>query len=95
MAEALYPPEGLVSDLAAFGFGEEREKGADAGVERHCAITAWGLDVALRWVGRHQPVLASMPYQSGFFGILRDGLGHPPWAGIPGTCRPTWWPASS
>ena len=45
-------PEGVVAELAAFGFGKVREKGANAGVERHYAITAWGLDVALRRV-RH------------------------------------------
>ena len=72
MAEALYPPEGLVSDFAAFGFGEEREKGADAGVERNCAITAWGLDVALRRVRHDQPVLAPLPYQPAFLRSRRN-----------------------
>ena len=56
LAEALDAPEGVVAELAAFGFGKVREKGANAGVERDYAITAWGLDVALRRVRHHQPV---------------------------------------
>ena len=56
VAEPLNAPEGVVADLAAVGFGIEREKGANAGVERHYAITARGLNVALRRVRHDQPV---------------------------------------
>ena len=56
VAEALNAPEGVVAELAAVGFGKVREKGANARVERHYAITAWGLNVALRRVRHHQPV---------------------------------------
>ena len=58
MTEALDAPEGVVAELAAVGFGEVREKGANAGVERHYAITAWGLNVGLRWVRDNEPVEA-------------------------------------
>ena len=56
MAEPLNAPEGVVAELAAFGFGKVREKGANARVERDYAITAWGLDVALRRVRNDEPV---------------------------------------
>ena len=76
MTESLDTPEGLVCDLAAIGFGKEREEGAYTWVERHCAITSWGLDVALRGVGYRQPVIASLLYQSAFLVSFRNSLGH-------------------
>ncbi len=77
MAEPLDAPEGVVAELAAFGFGKVGEKGANAGVERHYAITAWGLNVALRRVRNDEPVPAVLPHQSAFFVLRRDGFGHP------------------
>ena len=50
VAEPLDAAKGVVAELAAVGFGKVGEKGANAGVERHYAITAWGLNVALRRV---------------------------------------------
>ena len=70
-------PEGVVAELAAFGFGKVREKGANARVKRHYAITAWALDVALRRVRGNEPVTAPFLHQSAFFVPCRDGLGHP------------------
>ena len=70
-------PEGVVADLAAVGFGKVREKGANAGVERHYAITAWGLNVALRRVRNDEPVQAAFLHQSAFFVLRRNGFGHP------------------
>ena len=70
MTEPLDAPEGVVAELAAFGFGEVREKGANAGVECHYAITAWGLNVALRWVRNAEPVPAALLHQSAFFVLL-------------------------
>ena len=77
MAEPLDAPEGVVADLAAVGFGKVGEKGANAGVERHYAITAWGLDVALRRVRDGEPVEAALLHQSAFFVLRRDDLSHP------------------
>ena len=57
--------------------GKVREKGANARVERDHAITAWGLNVALRWVGNDQPVQATFLHQSAFLLPRRNGLGHP------------------
>ena len=56
VAEPLDAPEGVVAELAAVGFGKVGEKGANAGVERHYAITAWGLNVVLRRVRNNEPV---------------------------------------
>ena len=67
VAEALNAPEGVVADLAAVGFGKVREKGANARVERHYAITAWGLDVALRWVRHDQPIEAALLHRDNLF----------------------------
>ena len=80
VAEALDAPEGVVAELAAVGFGKVGEKGANAGVERHYAITAWGLDVALRRVRNDEPVSAALLHQSAFFVLRRDGFGHPQWS---------------
>ena len=77
VAEPLDAAEGVVAELAAFGFGIVREKGANARVKRHYAITAWGLNVALRRVRDNEPVSAALLYQSAFFVPRRDGLGHP------------------
>ena len=77
MAEPLDAPEGVVAELAAVGFGKVGEKGANAGVERHYAITAWGLDVALRRVRDGEPVEAALLHQSAFFVLRRNGLSHP------------------
>ena len=77
MTEPLDAAEGVVAELAAFGFGKVREKGANAGVERHYAITAWGLNVALRRVRNDEPVSAALLHQSAFFVLRRDGFGHP------------------
>ena len=52
VAEPLDAPEGVVAELAAFGFGKVGETGANAGVERHYAMTACGLNVALHRVVR-------------------------------------------
>ena len=60
VAEPLDAAEGVVAELAAVGFGKVREKGANAGVERDYAITAWGLDVALRRVRDNEPVEAAL-----------------------------------
>ena len=76
MAEALDAPEGVVAELAAVGFGKVGEKGANAGVERHYAITAWGLNVALRRVRYDQPIEAALLYQPAFFVLRWNGLGH-------------------
>ena len=70
VTEPLDTAKGEVAELAAFGFGEVREKGANAGVERHYAITAWGLSVALRRVRHDAPVAAAFLYQSAFFVLL-------------------------
>ena len=67
VAEPLDAAEGVVADLAAFGFGKVGEKGANAGVERHYAITAWGLNVALRRVRDNEPVSAALLHESAFF----------------------------
>ena len=77
MAEPLDAPEGVVAELAAVGFGKVREKGANAGVERNYAITAWGLNVALRRVRDGEPVEAALLHQPAFFVLRRDGFGHP------------------
>ena len=77
VAEPLDAAEGVVAELAAVGFGKVREKGANAGVERHYAITAWGLNVALRRVRDNEPVSAALLYQSAFLLPRRDGLSHP------------------
>ena len=77
MAEPLDAPEGVVAELAAVGFGKVREKGANAGVERHYAITAWGLNVALRRVRDGEPVKAAFLHQSAFFVLCWDGFSHP------------------
>ena len=77
VAQSLDAPKSPVANLAAVGFGEVREKGANAGVERYHAITTWGLDVALRRVRNHQPVQATFLHQSTFLLPRRDGLGHP------------------
>ena len=77
MAEPLDAPEGVVAELAAVGFGKVGEKGANAGVERHYAITAWGLNVALRRVRNDEPVEAALLHQPAFFVLRRDGFGHP------------------
>ena len=77
VAEPLDTPEGVVAELAAFGFGKVREKGANAGVERHYAITAWGLDVALRRVRNDQPIEAALLHQPAFLLPRRNGLSHP------------------
>ena len=47
------------------------------GVERDYAITAWGLNVALRRVRNDEPVAAALLHQSAFFVLRRDGFGHP------------------
>lgn len=73
---------GSVSDFAAFGFGEEREEGTDAGVERDYAITTWSLNVALRRVGHRQPVEASLPHHPVFLRIFRNAFGHSQGSGI-------------
>ena len=73
-------PEGVVAELSAVGFGKVREKGANAGVECHYAITAWGLNVGLRWVRDNEPVPATLLHQSAFFVLRRDGFGHPQWS---------------
>ena len=62
---------------SAFGFGKVREKGANAGVERHYAITAWGLDVALRRVRDGEPIEAALLHQPAFLVPRRDDLSHP------------------
>ena len=77
VAEPLDAPEGVVADLAAVGFGKVGEKGANAGVERHYAITAWGLDVALRRVRYDQPIEAALLHQPAFFLPRRNDLSHP------------------
>ena len=77
VAEPLDAAEGVVAELAAFGFGKVGEKGANAGVERHYAITAWGLNVALRRVRDGEPVEAAFLHQSAFFVLRRNGFGHP------------------
>ena len=77
VAEPLDTAKGVVAKLAAFGFGKVREKGANAGVERHYAITAWGLNVALRRVRNDEPIEAAFLHQSAFFVLRRDGFGHP------------------
>ena len=77
VAEPLDASKGVMGDLAAVGFGKVREKGTNAGVERHYAIAAWGLNVALRWVWNDQPVQAAFLYQSAFLLPRRGGLGHP------------------
>ena len=74
VAEPLDAAEGVVAELAAFGFGKVGEKGANAGVERHYAITAWGLNVALRRVRDNEPVEAAFLYQSAFFVLLLGWL---------------------
>ena len=58
VAEPLDAPEGVVAELAAVGFGKVREKGANAGVERHYAITAWG---SRRLFFKKYPNLAGLP----------------------------------
>ena len=75
--EPLDAAEGVVAEFAAVGFGKVGEKGANAGVERHYAITAWGLDVALRRVRDGEPIQAAFLHQSAFFVLRRNGLGHP------------------
>ena len=77
MAEPLDASEGSVANLAAVGFGEERHEGANARVQRHYAITAWGLDVALRRVWNSEPVKAALLHQSAFLLPRRNSLGHP------------------
>ena len=77
MAQPLDAAEGLVADLATFSLGKVREKGANTGVQRHYAITAWGLDVALRRVRNYEPVLATLLHQPAFLLLRWDGLGHP------------------
>ena len=74
VAEPLDAPEGVVAELAAVGFGKVGEKGANAGVERHYAITAWGLNVALRRVRNDEPVSAALLHQSAFFVLLLGWL---------------------
>ena len=76
VAEPLDTAEGVVAKLAAVGFGKVREKGANAGVERHYAITAWGLNVALRRVRDGEPVKAAFLHQSAFLVLRWNGLGH-------------------
>ena len=76
MAEPLDTAEGVVAEFAAVGFGKVGEKGANAGVERHYAITAWGLNVALRRVRNDEPVEAALLHQSAFFVLRWNGLGH-------------------
>ena len=58
-------------------FGKVGEKGANAGVERHYAITAWGLNVALRRVRNDEPVSAALLHESAFFVPCWDSFGHP------------------
>ena len=58
-------PKAWWAEFAAFGFGKVREKGANAGVERHYAITAWGLNVALRRVRYDQPIAGRAPSPAG------------------------------
>ena len=77
VTEPLDAPEGVVADLAAFGFGKVREKSTNARVKRHYAITAWGLNVALRRVRNDEPVPAALLYQPAFLLLRRDGFGHP------------------
>ncbi len=77
MTAPLDAAEGVVAELAAFGFGKVGEKGANAGVERHYAITAWGLNVALRRVRDDEPVEAAFLHQPAFFVLRRNGLSHP------------------
>ena len=77
VAEPLDAPEGVVAELAAVGFGKVGEKGANAGVERHYAITAWGLNVALRRVRDGEPVSAALLHQPAFLLPRRNGLSHP------------------
>ena len=76
VAEPLDAAKGVVANLAAVGFGKAREKGANARVERHYAITAWGLDVALRRVRNDQPIQAALLHQSAFF-VLPPGWFRP------------------
>ena len=76
MTEPLDAAEGVVAEFAAVGFGKVGEKGANAGVERHYAITAWGLNVALRRVRDGEPVEAALLHQSAFFVLRWNGLGH-------------------
>ena len=77
VTEPLDAPEGVVADLAAVGFGKVGEKGANAGVKRHYAITAWGLNVALRRVRNDQPIEAALLHQPAFLLPRRNGLSHP------------------
>ena len=77
VAEPLDAAKGVVANLAAVGFGKVGEKGANARVERDYAITAWGLDVALRRVWNSEPVKAALLHQSAFFLPRRNGLSHP------------------
>ena len=83
VTEPLDAAEGVVAELAAFGFGKVPEKGANAGVERHYAITAWGLNVALRRVRNDEPVSARAPARLGIpcalLGWLRPSAAVPEW----------------
>ena len=74
----LRPPGSLYA--GAFSFGKVGAKGANAGVERDYAITAWGLNVALRRVRHHQPIEAALLHQSGFLLPRRNDLSHPQWS---------------
>ena len=67
-------PKAWWPSFAAVGFGKVGEKGANAGVERHYAITAWGLNVALRRVRDGEPVEAALLHQSAFFVLRWNGF---------------------
>ena len=69
-----------MADLAAVGFGEVRDEGANAGTQRNHSITARDLNVAARRVRNDQPILTPFLHQSAFSWPRRDGLSHPQWS---------------